>query len=228
MKILLVSATILEIRPLLTHLEFIRKGSDYLDHYRSGKTEIDVLIPGIGMAINAYHLGKQLASVKYDAAINAGICGSYSKSLKPGTVLEVVEDRFPELGTEDGEEFINVFELGLSDRDMFPFERGILSNKSMLGSETLKLLKKVNGNTVNTINGNHRSIEKVKALFPADVETMEGAAFFYSCLSDKIPCTQIRSVSNFVAERSLAKWDIPLAVKNLNKVLKKIVEEIMI
>ena len=226
MKILLVSATPFEIRPLLGHLEFIRKGSDFLNHYRYGKTLIDVLLPGIGMAIGSYHMGKQLASAKYDVAINAGICGSYSTSLKVGTVVEVIEDRFPELGAEDGDQFITVFDLGLTDHEMVPFNHGILSNKSLPGSETLKQLKKVSGNTVNTIHGNHNAIEKVKASFPADVETMEGAAFLYSCLSENIPCAQVRSVSNIVEERSRAKWDITLAVKNLNKTVIRIIQEI--
>jgi futalosine hydrolase len=228
MKILLVSATPLEIRPLLSYLEFIRKGSDFLDHYRFRKTLIDVLVPGIGMAIGSYHMGKQLASAKYDLAINAGICGAYSKSLKVGTVVEVIEERFPELGAEDGDQFINVFDLGLTNHDMYPFNHGIISNKSLPGSETLKQLKKVSGNTVNTIHGNRNTIEKIKALFPSDVETMEGAAFLYSCLLENIPCAEVRAVSNFVDERSLAEWDIKLAVKNLNSTLRKIIDEVAV
>lgn len=226
MNILLVSATALEIRPLLGHLEFIRKGSEYLDHYLWGNSMIDVLVPGIGMTIGSYYMGKQLASAKYDIAINAGICGSYSENLEVGTVVEVIEDRFPELGAEDDDQFITVFDMGLSDRDKYPFTNGILTSGSLPGSETLKQLKKVRSNTVNTIHGNRNTIEKVKALFPADVETMEGAAFFYSCLTEKLPCAQVRSVSNNVEERSRTKWDITLAVKNLNGVMKKIVEEI--
>lgn len=226
MRILLVSATMLEIRPFLNSVEFIRNDSEYLEHYRSGRSLIDVLFPGIGMAFTAFHMGKQLASSGYDIAVNAGICGSYNRNLKAGSVVEVTEDRFPELGAEDGTQFINMFELGLTDCNMHPFKNGILSNKAFHGSETLKKLKKVKGNTVNTIHGNNDSINKLKALFPADVETMEGAAFFYSCLSENIPCAQVRSVSNFVGERIQANWDIPLALKNLNRTVKKIIEEI--
>ena len=38
-----------------------------------------------------------------------------------------------------------------------------------------------------------------------------------------IPCLQIRSVSNKVEKRDLQKWDIDLAVKNLNEEAEKII-----
>jgi futalosine hydrolase len=52
--------------------------------------------------------------------------------------------------------------------------------------------------------------------FDADIETMEGAAFFYSCLQLKIPFLQIRAISNFVEPRDKSKWNIPLALENLS------------
>jgi futalosine hydrolase len=46
---------------------------------------------------------------------------------------------------------------------------------------------------------------------------MEGAAVFYVCLNENIPVLQIRSISNYVEDRDTTKWDIPLAIKQLNK-----------
>ena len=51
---------------------------------------------------------------------------------------------------------------------------------------------------------------------------MEGAAFFQVCEKFNIPCLQIRSVSNKVEKRDLQKWDIDLAVKNLNEEVEKL------
>jgi futalosine hydrolase len=48
---------------------------------------------------------------------------------------------------------------------------------------------------------------------------MEGGAFLYACLSENIPCIQIRSISNYVAPRNSAEWDIKKAVQTLNKTL---------
>ena len=48
------------------------------------------------------------------------------------------------------------------------------------------------------------------------IESMEGAAFFYACKIARIPCLQIRSISNYVERRNKASWDILLAIKTLN------------
>jgi len=52
-------------------------------------------------------------------------------------------------------------------------------------------------------------------LFNPQVESMEGAAFFYACLLEGITCSQIRTISNKVEKRNKDNWNIPLAVKNL-------------
>jgi len=54
---------------------------------------------------------------------------------------------------------------------------------------------------------------------------MEGAAFFYACLLSGVPFHEVRSISNFVEERDKSKWDIPLALANLNNVLFEILKE---
>lgn len=56
----------------------------------------------------------------------------------------------------------------------------------------------------------------------AEVETMEGAAFFESCLRAGIPFAQIRAVSNAVGVRDHSLWDIPLALRNLESALRSL------
>lgn len=53
----------------------------------------------------------------------------------------------------------------------------------------------------------------------ADVETMEGAAFFECCLRAGVSFAQVRAVSNAVGVRDHALWDIPLALRNLESAL---------
>ncbi|MCB0664545.1 MAG: hypothetical protein KDC80_01930, partial [Saprospiraceae bacterium] len=69
--------------------------------------------------------------------------------------------------------------------------------------------------TVNKVHGNDESIERIKEKFNPDIETMEGAAFYYSCHLMHQPCVQIRSISNKVERRNRENWNIPLALKNL-------------
>ena len=72
---------------------------------------------------------------------------------------------------------------------------------------------------MNTAHGNKHSINALIEKFGADIETMEGAAVFYVCLMERIPFCEIRSISNYVEERNVANWNIPLAIENLGKIL---------
>jgi futalosine hydrolase len=226
MKILIVAATSFEIRPFLNKLIFLEKTDDYLEHYLFGNTHLHVLIPGVGMMFTAFHLGRQLLREKYDYVINAGICGSYSHSLPLGEVVEIIEDCISELGAEDSDRFLTLFDLGLMDPDEIPYKNGKLTNSLPISSGTLEKLRKVRGITVNTVHGNKDSIERIKTLFSPSAESMEGAAFLYACLLAKIPNAQIRAVSNYVEERDRSRWNLDLALRNLNNVLIELLGDI--
>jgi futalosine hydrolase len=79
---------------------------------------------------------------------------------------------------------------------------------------------------VNTLHGSAEGIRRIRRTTKADIESMEGAAFLYACLAAGIPNTQIRAISNFVEERDKARWDVKLALMNLNSVLHQVVTEL--
>ena len=221
MRILLVAATTFEIKPLIGKLELAGQQNELFSRYKYKNTVLDVLIPGVGMVATAFYLGKQLASEHYDFAINAGIAGTFNKSLVPGSVVNVTEDCIPELGAEDGEHFLSIFELGLSDLDTPPFQNGRLINNSpeavtFINMEYVRKLPVAKGITSNTIRGSVAGIARIQNLAKADLESMEGAAFFYACMVERVPCLQVRSVSNFVEERDTSKWELSVAIENLN------------
>src|ERR1035438_9010334 len=147
MRILIVAATVLEIRPFLKKLNPLGKAEGRVSHYQLKDTQIDVLITGIGMMQTAYCLGKQISASTYDLAINAGICGSYREDLSIGEMVHVMEDCVPEMGSEEGEEFLSLFEIGLMDPDKSPFDQGRLINRSSVKSKHLSKLKVVRGAT---------------------------------------------------------------------------------
>jgi futalosine hydrolase len=74
----------------------------------------------------------------------------------------------------------------------------------------------VTGATVNTVHGHEPSIEALAERSHADVETMEGAGFFYACFTAGVPCAQVRAVSNYVERRNRAAWKLPEAIAALN------------
>lgn len=234
MNILIVAATAFEIRPFAAKLPLISHESDFLSTYLHNNSVIDILIPGVGMMVTAWHLGKQLALKRYSTAINVGIAGAFDPTVRIGSVVNVTEDCISELGAEDGEKFLDIFELGLMDPDQFPYQAGRLINTSRIKSKTLENLPRVTGSTVNTIHEKRtggqadRQASGQVAGRKIDIESMEGAAFLYACLADNIPCAQVRSVSNYIEERDKSRWNVKLALDNLNKTLHAIIKEISV
>jgi futalosine hydrolase len=95
----------------------------------------------------------------------------------------------------------------------------VFSENYTISNSFIDSLKKVKGITVNTVHGNELSIEKVKQFYHPDVESMEGASFFAGCTKTSGDFIQIRTISNYVEKRDKSKWQMPLAIKNLNDFL---------
>ena len=113
MKILIVSATYLEIEPLLLQFNFEKEVNQKLKRYSYNKHQIDVLIPGVGMTCTAYWMGKTLNSKIYDVALNLGLAGSFDNDLTTGTTVHITTDRISKLGAEDGESFLSLVDMDL-------------------------------------------------------------------------------------------------------------------
>ncbi|WP_134088990.1 futalosine hydrolase [Olivibacter sp. XZL3] len=193
---LVVAATAAEIEPFVRAMEGQQK-------------KADVLITGVGMVATAFSLGSVLGRKTYDYAINVGICGAFSKELPLGALTFVERDTFYELGAEDDQQFLSIEDLG--------FGKASYQAISGFPSKEISALRKATGLTVNSVHGNEASIALAVARTGADVESMEGAAFYYACEQAGLPCAQIRSVSNYVERRDRNKWKIGLAVANLNE-----------
>jgi futalosine hydrolase len=212
MRILVVAATEPEIGKLIADLRFsvydCDQGANISCELRDAyqRHDITTLVTGVGMVATAYSLGKHLAANRYDLAINLGIAGGFDRNIALGEVVEITEDRFSELGAEDDEAFLTIDQLG--------FGEGIF--KSGYDLPAALGLKKVSAITVNTVHGNEVNIQKLSQRISPQLESMEGAAFFYACQQAGVPCVQIRAVSNYVEKRNRDTWQIGLAIKNLN------------
>ena len=204
MRVLVVAATEFEVGGLKSEVG-------------SRKSEVSYLISGVGMVATAFALGKHLATHQYDLAINLGIAGSFDRSIALGEVVEIVEDRFSELGAEDDEAFLTIDDLS--------FGESVFHSTGNLSDFGLTTLKQVSAITVNTVHGNEASIKKLRSHFKPQLESMEGAAFFYACKQADLPCLQIRAVSNYVEKRNRDAWQIGLAIKNLNTFAAELLQQ---
>lgn len=216
MQLLIVSATTFEIKPfhdfLSTQCERI---GDW--HFKNDDHETRILITGVGMMSTAFALGHVFAKYPFQLAINAGIAGAFDPALQIGDVVQVVSEQFGDLGVEERDgSFTDVFELGLLPSTQPPFANARLLNPT---AGHFGFLPACKGLTVNKVHGSEASITAIREKYGAEVETMEGAAFFYACLIAGVPFLQVRAISNHVRPRNREEWDLPKAIKNLNEVL---------
>lgn len=224
MRVLVVAATEAEVSPFVSALSRTTDTEARVTRYRAADHEIDVLIAGVGMVATAAWCSRVMSSARFDLALNLGVCGSFRTSLGPGSVVHVVSDRLVEMGAEDGGAFLTIQEMKLLGADEFPFTNGSLVNRSAPTLPGLAELPAVCGITVNTVHGDDASIARVVEQFNPDVETMEGAAFMYSCLIHRVPFAQIRAVSNIVERRNRAAWKLDEAIASLNAAARRMLE----
>lgn len=199
MKTLVVAATFPEVSGLCEHFHLTEDKLMQAPNF-------DILVTGVGMTATAFALGSTL-NPSYGLVINLGIAGTYQRDIALGTLVQVTEDIFSELGAESPSGFLTIEKLGFG-KSRFqeinaekPFKTDLLQ---------------VNGITVNRVHGTKESIKETQERLNPDTESMEGAAVFYACEQMEIPCLQIRSISNYVEERNTASWEIGKAIRNLN------------
>lgn len=207
MNLLVVAATELEIQPFLKE-----------------KNSADILITGVGIAATVFHLTKKLSEKKYDIVVQAGIAGAFNRRFNLGEVVAVKEDIFADLGIVENGKLNSLFDLGFISKNDFPYtEKWLVNNDSIFKKIHLPVAK---GITLNKIGDDPVQNTMMTSKFSPDVESMEGAAFHYVCLQEKINFLQLRSISNYVGERDKSKWELKAAIENLNKALLDVIEKL--
>lgn len=222
MKVLIVSATTFEQIPFIEFLENHCTKKNF-STYTKGSLEFHPFVHGVGSLLTAFSLAKQLNANQYDLAIQVGVAGAYEGKFNLGDVVNVKTERMGDLGAEDkNEEIIDVFELGLIKENQFPFMNGLMQNPKVHEYD----LPLAHSLSVNKVSGSIRSIQRISQKYNADIENMEGAAFFYSCLMQDLPFLEIRGISNIVEERNRENWRLDLAIDNVNRSLIDILQAI--
>ena len=177
------------------------------------QTNYPHLVTGVGMVSTAIAVSKALSLKHYDLVVNAGIAGSFNRSIPLGSVVEVVQDQLSEIGAQDGNHFLSPTEMGLD----------VVTSVEMSAQTNLPT---VSGITVNTVHGDDKSISQIVHRLNPQVESMEGAACMLACQNAGVTCVQLRAISNYVEKRNKSNWDITLAIHNLNQELSNFLAEL--
>lgn len=198
-----------------------RQAYNSLSKSEQSGLEITYMLTGIGSTSTSYRLTKILntTSEGFDIAINIGIAGSFSSDFPIGSVARIDKEHFGDLGFETFSGFQTLFDYKILGADTFPYKGGALCAAELSPDveKAMSIYPKATAVTVQTVSGLPEKTQQLKRDFLPQIESMEGAAFFYVCIQEKIPFMEIRSVSNEVGERDRKKWDIPLALESLKE-----------
>lgn len=205
-QILITAATAMELDFLLAR-SVEKEGLPVIEN---DTTQFTLLVSGIGSALTAFSLSKILQHKKIDAAIQIGIAGSFQEDLLVGSILKISSDIFADLCLSDNGKPIH--EASFSDFRTPPFTEGKLIPNSTIYKKTD--LPEASAITVNSVTATSDKREFWLRRYNPGIETMEGAAFYYACMKENIPCVQIRAISNMVGIGN-GKWKTRESIENL-------------
>lgn len=214
MYILLIAATAIEIQPTIHFLE--RR------EYTIENNSWEVQICGVGAVSTTYLLTSHIYKHRPDYIVQAGTAGTFTINLPLSEVVLIKEEIMGDLGVEENGDFKDVFDLNLAEPSSPPFNNKRLVNPYIKDWEKYKI-PLVNGLSVNEVTTSPARIDLLMRKYNCDIESMEGAAFNYVCLQEKIPFIQFRSISNAVGERDKMKWKLREAIQKLNDKLIDII-----
>jgi len=178
--------------------------------------DVKVLVTGVASYNAVYKLTKPLLIQPIDLVVHAGIAGAFDERFDVGSVVQITQDCFADIG---------VWEQGcfktLSDLNLLENEDLNIQNEGLTTH-----LPQVTAITVHTITSTEEQKEEWIKKYDPQVESMEGAAVHFVCKQEKVPCIHIRAISNYVGVRDKSQWNIKLALENLHVELAKILERI--
>ncbi|HLU17206.1 MAG TPA: futalosine hydrolase [Edaphocola sp.] len=222
-RLLIVSATQMEIAPSLSALELqLQEQSNDILSYCDECLHVDFLISGVGMLETCFHLQKQLLSNDYDFVIQVGVAGLYPGAQLPlASLVWVRTDNVADLGAIDADGiFLSSASIGLSGGQLL----GPSPEPPLKWQKHFSALQHVCGSSVNCLLGQPNFKTHLPPHdYPAVVESMEGAALHLVCERMGIPYAQIRSISNMVEPRDKSKWKMKEAIQELNNWLIRLI-----
>ncbi|CAN5703879.1 hypothetical protein BH10BAC2_BH10BAC2_42760 [soil metagenome] len=218
MRVFITAATIEEWMPAFLEIDTL---------YTSESNRLKVMFHqgGVGMLANAVAITKLIYEEKPDLIMQVGIAGCFDKNIMLGNVVVIKEEVLGNTGVEEDGKWKDIFDLKLEKPGYPPFEKKRLPNQHLDKYNLLKL-DEVIAVTVNEVTTKDDRIQQLVKKYNPLIESMEGAALHYVCREMNVPFVQMRSISNYIGERDKTKWEIKLAIDNLNKNILKYVDKL--
>lgn len=211
------------ISKVITEFTEIQESNQKLQQASFKHIKIDLLETGYTCFETAYLMGKQLASKKYHLVLTLGLAGSISDEIKVGEVVNIINDKPAFIGMQDHEAFKSIYQLKWLNPFEAPHEKGLLINRTSAYFNVFLPFRKVPAITTNILKGDRSLLKLKQEKYPLDIETINGLAYHYACLSENTNFYQIRTISYNLASDSENE---DLAIKNLNETLLDILNKL--
>ncbi|QQR98765.1 MAG: futalosine hydrolase [Sphingobacteriales bacterium] len=213
MKITIVAATKMELQPLLDVYQ--AKEANFIGLYTNNDESLHFLVTGMGMMQTAAHLMWYANRYERDFYFDIGVAGAFNRTIQLCEVLKITSETYGDFGVENDDMFEDFFEMGFLEKSTSVFEYGLVKPIEHIISKNINL-KHASSITVNKVHGNEKTITQIVQKYNADIENMEGLAFYYVMHLMQKPSIEIRSISNYVEKRNKGNWKLKDAIENLN------------
>ncbi|ANI90042.1 hypothetical protein A9P82_12565 [Arachidicoccus ginsenosidimutans] len=195
MKVIITSATDLEVQPLKNLVE------------KSDLKNIHFHTSGVGILQSCFSIQRMIVEEKPDFILQVGIAGTFDEHCVLGDVVVVEEEFSGSCGVEENGEWKSLVDLNLGEK--------ISLKNPFLKEYNLLHLPEVKAITIDEITTNKNRIQQLKNKYNPFLESMEGASLHYCGLQYNVPFLQMRGISNIAGERDKQLWKIKDAVVNV-------------
>jgi futalosine hydrolase len=182
------------------------------------------VVAGIGQVNAALATQAGILEHQPSMVLSVGIGGAYpSSGLQPGDAAVSTAIYYAGLGAMDGNQFLDLERLGFP---LLEQDGGKIYNFIPVASKCIPFAEAAaiaSGPflTLETVTGSLESASRLERQVPgALVEGMEGAGVAHVAFKHKIPCLEVRGISNMVGPRDRSQWKIGDAMRALGQALK--------
>ncbi len=196
----------------------VREEAEAVEAGRTTRHELDILVCGVGPASAAAATSRTIAENSqmgraYDVVVNAGICGAFKGRAEIGDTLIATDSVAAELGVALPWRFQPIDELGFG------------TNRIGCNTVLTAAVEGVRGEilTLSSITGSDGLAANLAHRHPEAIgEAMEGFGVATAAQQAGLPFAEIRTVSNYIGDRDVARWDWSAALTSLTAAIKEL------
>ena len=199
----------------------------------SGSLSWEPLISGIGPVETAFSLTSRLERGRsgLQGVLTFGIAGAYHGTGGNGAdMLDIClasEEILADMGIcySNGIEHFSAPELGVRNR--FSLDQKLLQDAATLLARKRIPFHRGRFLTVSCVSGTRKRGDMLADQFDGLCENMEGAAVARVCQAFRLPCLEIRCISNFVEDRDTGRWQLKEACSKAGATAALVADHLM-